>query len=276
MTERSEGTDRQSTEPERPRRRGIWIAVAAVTAFAVVVPFGVRIWARVIRQTRTDTVAYDHPIRTLAIDSPDGVVRVGAGPAGQVSVRRRLTWALTKPSVRQTWEGDTLRIEVTCGRAQPYTSLECGADLDLRVPADVAVRASVTSGRIDVRNLAGGLHLRTTAGVVRMTEVSGEVWARSLSGTITGAALTAPTADVAVTSGAVRLGFTGPPEHVTATAISGSVSIGVPPGPRYRVDGTTAHGVRNVDPALLDAGSSRAITLTTVSGAATLGYPPAS
>lgn len=264
------------TEPERPRRRGIWIAVAVVTAFVVVVPLGVRVWCRLIRQTRTDTVSYQHPIRALEIDSPDGAVTVGAGPAGRTIVRRTLTWALSRPSVRQTWDGDTLRIDVTCRRAEPYSSLECGVGLDLRVPADVAVRASVTSGKVDVRNIAGGVHLRTTAGVVRMTGVAGGIWARSVSGTITGAALTAPKVDAGVTSGAIRLGFTGPPERVTAATTSGSVSIGVPPGFGYRVGGTTAHGVRHVDPALIDAGSSRAITLTTVSGAATLGYPPPS
>jgi hypothetical protein len=264
------------TGPERPRRRGIWIAVAVVTAFVIVVPLGVQIWGRLIRQTRTDTVSYRHPIRALEIDSPDGAVTVGAGPAGQVSVRRTLTWALSRPNVRQTWDGDTLRIDVTCRRAELYSSLECGADLDLRVPADVSVRASVTSGKIDVRNIAGGLHLRTTAGIVRMTDVSGGIWARSRSGTIAGTALTAPKVDAEVTSGQIRLGFTGPPEQVTAATASGTVSIGVPPGFRYRVGGTTASGSRHVDPALVDAGSSRIITLTAVSGAVTLGYPPPS
>lgn len=264
------------TEPERPRRRGVWIAVAVVTAFVVVVPFGVQVWGRLIRQTRTDTVAYHHPITALEIDSPHGAVTVGPGPAGQVTVRRTLTWALSRPDVRQTWDGDTLRISVMCQRAKLYSSLECGAGLDLRVPADVAVRAAVTSGKVDVRDLAGGVRLRATAGVVRMTRVSGAIWARSESGTITGTALTAPTVDTAVTSGRIRLGFTGPPERVTAATVSGAVSIGVPPGVRYRVGGTTAHGSRHVDPALVDAGSNHAITLTTVSGSVALGYPPPS
>jgi hypothetical protein len=264
------------TEPARPRRRGIWIAVAVVTALVVVVPLGVRIWGRLIRQTRTDTVAYRHPIRALEIDSPDSAVTIGAGPAGQVSVRRTLTWALSRPQVRQTWDGDTLRIDVTCRRAELYSGLECGTALDLRVPADVAVRASVTSGEIDVRNIAGALHLRTKAGVVRMTGVSGGIWARSGSGMITGAALTAPKVDAGVTSGEIRLGFTGAPEQVAAAATSGTVSIGVPPGFRYRVGGRTGSGFRHVDPGLVDAGSSRAITLTSGSGAVTLGYPPPS
>jgi putative adhesin len=261
-------------EDSRPRRRAIWIAVAVVTAVVIVVPLGVRIWGRLLRQTRTDAVSYRHPIRALEIDSPNGVVTIGAGPAGQVNVRRTLTWTLSRPNVRQTWEGATLRIDVSCRRAEPYSSLECGTDLDLRVPADVAVRASVASGEIDVRNIAGGLRLRTTAGIVRMTGVSGRTWARSGSGIITGAALTAPTVDAGVTSGEIRLGFTDPPDQVTAATTSGTMSIGVPPGFRYRVGGRTASGSRHIDPALVDAGSSRAITLTTMSGAVTLGYPP--
>ena len=264
------------TEPERPRRRGIWIAVAAVTAFVVVVPVGVQVWGRLIRQSHTDRVFYRHPIKALEIDSPDATVRVESGPAGQVSVRRTLTWSLSRANVRQTWDGDTLRIDVTCRRAELYSSLECGTDLDLRVPADVAVRASVASGSIEVNNIVGGLHLRTTAGVVRMTGVSGGIWARSGSGTITGEALTAPNVDAGVTSGAIQLRFAGSPEQVTAAATSGSVSVGVPPGFRYRVGGTTSSGSRHVEPALVDAGSSRAITLTTRSGPVSLGYPPPS
>ena len=77
----------------------------------------------------------------------------------------------------------------------------------------------MTSGRIDVRDIAGGLRLRTTAGAMRMTGVSGAVWARSLSGTITGAALTAPTADVAVTSGAVRLSGRRVPRRLLAVLL---------------------------------------------------------
>jgi hypothetical protein len=42
--------------PERPRRRGIWIAIATVTAFVIVVPLGVQIWGRLIRQTRDPSI----------------------------------------------------------------------------------------------------------------------------------------------------------------------------------------------------------------------------
>jgi hypothetical protein len=109
-----------------------------------------------------------------------------------------------------------------------------------------------------------------------MTGVSGRTWARSGSGIITGAALTAPNVDAGVTSGEIRLGFTGPPEQVTAVTTSGTVSIGVPPGFRYRISGSTASGSRHIDPAFVDARSPRAITLTTVSGSATLGDRPPS
>jgi hypothetical protein len=258
---------------QRPRRRGIWITVAVLTALVVLVPAGVQVWGRLIDQSHTDAVSYQHPIRALEIDSPNGDVRVGAGPAGQVNVRRTLSWALSRPTVRQTWDGDTLRISVACHRKELYSSLECGVALDLRVPADVAVRASVRSGQIDVRAITGGLHLEATSGQVYMADVSGDIWARARSGTVTGAALTATTVRTEVNSGRIRLGFTGPPEHVTATTGSGGVSIGVPPGVRYRVDGRTGSGSRHVDPTLVDAASSRAITMTTGSGSATLGYP---
>jgi DUF4097 and DUF4098 domain-containing protein YvlB len=109
-----------------------------------------------------------------------------------------------------------------------------------------------------------------------MTGVSGAVWARAGSGVITGTALSAPDADAEVTSGQIRLDFTAPPTKITAATTSGTVSIGVPPGAGYRVSGTTASGLRHIDPALVDAGSSRSIALTTGSGAATLGHPPPS
>jgi hypothetical protein len=147
------------------------------------------------------------------------------------------------------------------------------------VRADVAADASVTSGDIGVRDDRDDrddLRLRATAGAVRLAGVSGGVWARPVSGVITGSALTARTVDAAVTSGRIRLGFEGPPASVTAAATSGAVSVGVPPGTRYRVTGTTASGARRIEPALVDAGSGRAITLAGVSGSVTLGYPPPS
>jgi hypothetical protein len=108
-------------------------------------------------RTWTDDATYRHPITALEIDAPNATVEVGPGAAGQVKIHSRLTWVSTKPRVRLTWDRDILRIAVTCDRAALFDSRECGAGLDLRVPAATAMRvdATATSGTVGI-NLPPG------------------------------------------------------------------------------------------------------------------------
>lgn len=263
------------TGPERPRRRGIWITVAAITAFVAVVPVGVQVWGRLLRQTQSTRAVYDgRAITALEVDAGSASVTVGAGPASQVTVDRTLKWTLSKPHVEQSWNGGTLRLKAVCGpRKELFSSLECGIGLHVRMPAGVTLRATSTSGTITAQGLTGDLRLQAESGSVSMAGVRGPIWARSVSGLISGTELASQQVDARSSSGAVGLGFADAPQQVNASAGAGSVSIVLPPGFRYRVGGTSASGERKIDTALTDDNTNRRIDVTTASGSATVRYP---
>jgi hypothetical protein len=223
-------------------------------------------------RTWTDDATYRHPITALEIDAPNATVEVGPGAAGQVKIHSRLTWVSTKPRVRLTWDRDILRIAVTCDRAALFDSRECGAGLDLRVPAATAMRAEAASGVLGVRGLTGDLRLQVSSGAIRMTGVRGDVRAQAASGRIVGTALGASRVDATLTSGELRLGFATPPQRVDATATSGTVGINLPPGEQYAVIGASGSGPRNIAPELVDGRSHREINVTTGSGPVHVGY----
>jgi hypothetical protein len=263
------------TAPERPRRRGIWIAVAGLTAFTAIVPAGVQIWGCLLRQTESvPTVSYGHAITTLEVEAGSGSVTVGTGPPGQVAVERTLRWTLSKPHVEQSWNGGTLILKAVCGPRKDLLAGECGVDLHVRVPAGVTVRATSTSGGITAQGLAGAVHLQSRSGSVNVAGTVGPVWVRSRSGAINGTDLSSRQVDARAFSGAVGLGFADAPQQVKAAANSGSVTIALPRGFRYQVSGTSASGNVKIDATLLDGGSSRQIDVTTVSGSARVRYSP--
>jgi Putative adhesin len=258
----------------RPRRRGVWIAVAVVTALTVIVPTGLRIWGRLLRQTESvPAVSYGHAITALQVEAGRGSVTIGTGPPGQVAVGRTLRWTLSRPHVVQSWHGDTLVLKAVCGGREDLFA-GCDVDLNVRVPAAVTVRATVSSGTITAQGLTGAVHLQARSGTVNVERTRGPVWARANSGAINGTDLSSPQVDVGTSSGAVGLGFADAPQQVKATARSGSVTVALPRGFRYRVHGTSSSGDVRVDEGLRDDGSSRRIDVATSSGAVRVRYAP--
>jgi DUF4097 and DUF4098 domain-containing protein YvlB len=263
------------TGPDRPRRRAVWVTVAAVTAIVVILPLVVQAWGRLMVRSRSEVAAYRHPITALEIDSAHAGVRVSPGPAGDlIKIHSRLTWVTSRPRVLLSWDRTTLRITVVCGRARLYDSLECGTDLDVQVPAEIAMRAEVASGSIDVRGINGDLRLQTTSGAIRIAAARGNVWARGTSGLINGTVLSSPRVDAKLSSGAIRLGFAGSPRRLDLAITSGDVRVGLPPGEQYQVTGSSISGATKVDPELVNGRSHRVINVTNRSGSVEVGYPP--
>ncbi|GAA4632992.1 hypothetical protein GCM10023196_068760 [Actinoallomurus vinaceus] len=260
--------------PQRPRRKGLWLTVAALTAFVVVVPNGVQMWGRLIRQTHDSRImSGPHPITALEVEVGAGEVEVTAGPAGQVTVDQTLKWALNKPHVERSWDGTTLRLKAVCGQGSVlFSSLECGVGLRIQVPAEVALQARSSSGTVSATGLTGAVRLQTSSGVVSMERLAGPVWARASSGVINGTALDSSQVDVGLSSGATTLEFRTAPRDVTARTSSGSISIGVPPGQRYRVEGESSFAKPDIAAGLQDNTSDRRIEIHTSSGSAEVRY----
>ncbi|MBO2459236.1 DUF4097 family beta strand repeat-containing protein [Actinomadura violacea] len=259
--------------PDRPRRRGIWIVLAAATAAVVVVPACLGMWGGELRRTAERAVPYHHAIKELRIDAGSAEVSVGTGPDGQARVHERLTWALRKPVVKETLQGDVLSVSARCpGAGAFYYGLECGAEINVQVPPGVRVSAASGSGQITVRGVQGDLDLRAGSGEIRVVGSRGALRARVGSGTIRGTALASPEARVTVGSGELDLRYAEPPRLVDVSAAAGSLKVIVPAGSRYRVQDWNGSGDAHLNQALVDGRSDRLISFRSGSGSTYLDY----
>ncbi|GAA0345754.1 DUF4097 domain-containing protein [Actinoallomurus spadix] len=262
-----------ATPPPRPRRRGLWTLVAALTAFVIVAPNAVQMWGRLIRQTQRSRLAVGtRPITALEVDIGAGDLTVVGDGTGGVTVDQTLKWAMRKPHVQATWEGTTLRLSGRCGTRAPLSALSCSVGLRVRVPAGVEVRATSSSGTVDAEGLTGPARLSTSSGVVSMRDLAGPVRARATSGVIRGTGLRSGRVDAALSSGSVDLTFAQAPQEVTAKASSGALAVFLPPGQRYQVTTKASFGAPSVEGGLADDTATRRIDARTSSGSIEIRY----
>jgi hypothetical protein len=256
-----------------PRRLGLWLFVVVSSAVLVIVAAAVPVFGWIAEQTSTSHWSAVHPITNLQVRIASGDVSVAPGPAGSVSMVQTLTWNTTRPKVTETWAGDALTIAMDCSNRSPFPVNDCGVQLQLTVPASVAVQAAADSGDVTVAGLSGDVRAQTTSGDVELDGDTGYIWARAESGGVNGNALRSRRIDAATVSGDLYLTFAAPPTTVSATVESGSATVVVPQSTTYRVSGQTQSGERTVEAGLADTASPRIITIDTTSGDANLGYP---
>ncbi|WP_371652617.1 MULTISPECIES: DUF4097 family beta strand repeat-containing protein [unclassified Streptomyces] len=263
------------TNRERPRHRGRWILAAALSALLVVAPLGFEVYAQYARQTSSHTsveTSDRHPVRTIQVDAGSAELTVTPGVEGEVRIQERLSWSLRKPKVAKEWDGDTLKLRPECDGRFAVTSLGCSVELDLTVPAGVALKVNSGSGTVRVSGLTGPVDVDGGSGTVKLYGVRGPINASVGSGSFSGDAIGSTKAEVHSGSGHAELEFAAPPREVTASTGSGSVDLRLPAGSRYRVEGTKGSGARDIEDSLRDPASDRRITVSSGSGAATVDY----
>ncbi|WP_329398629.1 hypothetical protein [Streptomyces melanogenes] len=260
---------------ERPRHRGIWILVAVLSALFAIAPLGIEVYAQCARQTSSHTsvaTSDHHPVKTVQVDSGSAELTVVPGAEGEVRIQERLSWSLRKPKVAKEWDGDTLKLRPECDGTFALTSLGCSVQLDLTVPAGVALKVNSGSGTVRVSGLTGPVDVDGGSGSVKLYGVRGPIDASVGSGSFSGAAIASTEAEVHSGSGHAELEFVTPPRRVTASTGSGSVDLRVPVGSHYRVEGAKGSGTRDIEDSLPDPASDRLIKVSSGSGTATLDY----
>ncbi|MEV0096639.1 DUF4097 family beta strand repeat-containing protein [Streptomyces sp. NPDC050738] len=259
-----------------PRRRGLWITVAVLSALLIVAPVSAEAWAQLARQSRSYTsteTTEQHPVKAVEVDGGSSEVSVSAGTDSEVRIHQELNWSLRRPVVSKSWYGDTLKVSTACDGTLALTSLGCSVKLELAVPAGISVKVVSGSGPVRVSGLAGVLDVKSTSGSVRLYGVRGPTHVRVGSGSVEGVALGSQTVDAHAGSGEVSLDFAAPPRELTGSVGSGEFSATLPPGSRYRVQGSARSGSREIDSALIDPASDRVIDASSGSGTVWLGYP---
>ncbi|GAA1353946.1 hypothetical protein [Streptomyces beijiangensis] len=265
-----------SDDTTRRRFRGPWITVAVLSALFIVAPVGAEAWAQLARQshsyTSTETTE-QHRVRAVEVDGGSSDVSVSAGTDNAVKIHQELSWSLRRPVVHRSWDGDTLKVSTACDGVLALTSLGCEIKLELAVPAGISVKVVNSSGPVRVSGLAGPLDVRSTSGSVQLYGVRGPVKAKVGSGSVKGVALGSPTVDARAGSGQVSLDFAAPPRELTGSVGAGEFAATVPPGSRYRVQGSTGSGSREIDSALTEPASDLVIDASSGSGTVRIGYP---
>jgi hypothetical protein len=200
-------------------------------------------------------------------------VSISAGRPGQVTMQSTLSWLVRKPTVSRVWHGSTLVISARCPKQDPFE--DCRVSLNIWVPADLPVRASVGAGSLAVARLSGPLHLAATSGGVVMTDISGPVWATATSGSISApGGLDSRQVDAAVSSGRLNLIFDRQPARLVIAVGSGRGRASLPPGTHYRVIGNHGPGLLAVGPGVSEPRSPLVISATVGTGTIQIGYAP--
>jgi len=266
---------RDQVAAERPRRRGLWLLVAACSAVLVVVAAAVPVFGWAAQQSSTRTWTQQHAVSQVNVQLTSGDVSIVPGPAGMVSLVQTLTWVTERPTITESWSGDVLTVTESCDSSHdsPFGVGGCGAQLRLSVPASAMVGATADSGNVAVTGMSGAVHAEATSGDVILDGDSGYLGVYTRSGSVSGDRLRSPHVEATVLSGDLSLDFAAAPTIVNASVQSGDASVVVPAGTTYRVSGQTQSGDRSVEPRLVDDASNRSITLGTLSGDTSLGYP---
>ncbi|MGW2861070.1 DUF4097 family beta strand repeat-containing protein [Streptomyces sp. NPDC001205] len=260
----------------RPRHRTAWIIVAIIGALGVVAPFSLSFVADSLSKSASYASPLNgrpHAVAAVEVDSGAARLTVGTGPAGKVTINGRLTWSVKRPKIKESWDGDTLKVRTSCnGFVDEYVQ-NCQIDLNLAIPADVRLKVKSGSGEVKVRDVAGPVDLSGGSGGVKLRGLKGTVRAKVGSGELMADQLACSEADLEAGSGTVSAEFIAAPRQVKAKAGSGTVSVTVPNGTRYQVLGGSGSGARNIQQELVDPGSDRVIDASTGSGTVTVGYP---
>jgi hypothetical protein len=255
--------------PMRSNVRTGWIAVGGTLTALAVLGVALAVWVEVTR-TRTVYETVTRPPHSLTsskvvVDTTGPVnISIVAGVTGQLSMMRGLFWTGDRPGVTEEWEGDTLRIGVTCPGNGHEGRTVCQADYTLTLPAATDVEARTPEGLVTATGISGDLRLSTTYGDVVVDDARGTLWARTEQGSVIGNNLRSTEVDVEIGGGDATLGFAGPPDSVRAVVrTAGDVEVTVPTGDGYRVEADAISKDLDIQ---LDPEASRKITALVTTG----------
>jgi hypothetical protein len=246
-----------------------WLGLGAGFTVLTLVAAGLSLWSWVARRDDHRYEVFRHPISRLDLVVDDGSVTVGAGQPGQVTIAWQLTWSYPRPVVREWWDGDVLRIRMSCG---PRWRLPgCAAHADVVVPPDVALTASTSSGDLTVRDLSGDLALTARSGDLIVANTGGRLTADVRAGALTATQLRCDVVQARDDAGPVTLDFSAAPTTVSVDSASGDLGVRVPPRDAYAVSASTSSG-RSTVSVREDPTAGRTIILRSQSGDVRVAY----
>lgn len=260
----------------RPRPTA-WLVVGLILTAVSVLAASVIIYtwsARLSPETETEHQSHTRPVTRIVFDAAGGDLVLMPGPPGQVSFDRRLEWSDSRPTIRETWDGETFHLTARCpdNPVRLGVSPVCSAAYTMDVPAGVTVEVHNASGRTEVRDLQGEVRVSETDGSITVAGLAGPLVLRTTSGDIAGSGLRSAEVDVQVGSGDVDLSFAAAPDELTVATVRGDLTLDVPRDGRYQVRVETSTGSQDID-VVHDPDATRMINVRTTSGDVRIQHP---
>ena len=247
----------------RPGRR--WFLAVGLLLLAIIVGVVVWVLVRFVLPGHqnfsygTDVIA----ARNLRVETSSAAFSLAPSPDGQVHISAQGSYTTTAPTVHPTTSGDTTTITASC----PPTGINrCSLQVQVLLPAAMAVTADAGDGQLTASDLTGPLTLTASNGTIQTDRTTGTLSLNTTHGTIDVAADRSAHVTAATQNGTVNLAFAAPPTTVEATTTNGAVNIAVPPTDAYYITThTTNGGIQTELPS--DRYAAHTITATTSNGA---------
>ncbi|GAA3220098.1 DUF4097 family beta strand repeat-containing protein [Actinocorallia longicatena] len=240
-------------------------AVATVLVLAVGVG---SVWMWLLRGSETTSRTLQRAASRLDFDFNDADLVIEPGPPGRIRVERELTWAIEKPEISEVWDGDTLRVKITC---RTGVGGGCSAVYRIRIPAETAVNAVTGGGNIKFEDLTGTISARTGSGEIRLANTVGDLTLDNGSGNVRVTGSRSQRVHAVSGAGNVELGFTTAPSSITVKSGAGNIEVQVPPGQDYAVENKIGAGNSSIDVGR-DPAALRKILVESGAGDVLVGY----
>jgi hypothetical protein len=244
--------DRTTTRPvpdradaSRPARgRALWVACGSVLLVAALAWGTFSVVELLAHEERTERfVVPAAGLTRLDVDNDAGSVRIVGTDGDEISVEADVSVGVRDTGFSHEVVDSTLQLSGSC---PIIGSRWCGVSYRIEVPRRLDIEVTSDDGRVDVRNIDGGVVIDSDEGRVDVRNVDGDVVIDSddgrvelidvagtievdgNNGRIVGRDLSGTVVDVSTDNGGIDLEFTAAPDRVRANGDNGSIDIAVP------------------------------------------------
>jgi hypothetical protein len=247
------------TQPPQVTRRALrpqagrqaWIILGSIFA-VITLAYGTLSVIQLFAFARaTEQYTFTDVVRSVDIDNETGSTTVIGAEGDEVVVDAKIVHGFRRPDIDAQVVDGVLTVRATCSS---WLDTWCIADLTVRVPRDVSLRADADGGGLRVEGIEGDVEVSSSGGGVR------------------GERLRSGVADVSSSGGGVRLSFVDPPDAVDARSSGGGVTIEVPSPYAFVIDASSSGGGVDTSDVVHDPNADRTIRVRSSGGGVTVRY----
>jgi hypothetical protein len=258
---------RHALRPQAGRQA--WIILGSIFA-VITLAYGTLSVIQLFAFARaTEQYTFTDVVRAVDIHNETGSTTVIGAEGDEVVVDAKIVHGFRRPDIDAQVVDGVLTVRATCSS---WLDTWCIADLTVRVPRDVSLRADADGGGLRVEGIEGDVEVSSSGGGVRLVDVGGDIRARASGGGVRGEQLRSRVADVSSSGGGVRLSFVDPPDAVDARSSGGGVTIEVPSPYAFVIDASSSGGGVDTSEVVHDPNADRTIRVRSSGGGVTVRY----